>query len=130
MHAQVWSGSFVDYLLDEFLYAVAVDCHSQVIYIDVYGSMNFRAHEFPWSNPVPGLGDSVPHHATHTVTAIDTDISCNIFDGAFRAPALMAGLLAPAPISDSEPGCNAAIVSDTLLVAPGAPGSVVLSKST
>ena len=96
-----------------------------------YHAMKFRAHEFTLPNPVPGTGDSVPYHTTQHVTHIDYDISCNIFAGAFRASALISGLIvpAPAPVSDSEilTGCNAATASDTLLVVPGAPGSAVFS---
>ena len=88
-----------------------------------YHAMKFRAHEFSLPNPVPGTGDSVPYHATQDVTLIDTDISCNIFAGAFMASALVSGLLALAPVSKSYTGC----ANDTLLVVPGAPGSAVFS---
>ena len=52
-----------------------------------------RASEFtsspPPYNAAPGAGSSVPYRFTH---CIDADISFSIFDGAFRASALVPGL--------------------------------------
>ena len=67
-----------------------------------YHAVKFRASEFtsslPPFNEAPGTGFSVPYPFTHTV---DADISCGIFLGAFRAAAMISGLLDHAPASMS-----------------------------